>query len=103
MTAPKRVLPADVYDALELSAYAYGGVGGGRFWDVGTEEVPFCIHGHAEFVGTREHGDEVVRALYAAGITIDANDVTVDQLAPKGGRISFRRWCRALNVVRGDP
>jgi len=61
----KVVLPADVYDALELSALIHGGIGSGclskpsdeivagsddSFWGPEYVEVPSCIIGHALFL-----------------------------------------------------
>lgn len=52
---PTRVLPADVYDTLELVAYGYGGIG--AVWLYGDNGEPYCAYGAAEFAtdtGRRE-------------------------------------------------
>jgi hypothetical protein len=89
------VLPADVYDTLEFSALAYGGIGSGEWWHGG---APVCYVGHLNFAG-------VISAVWNSapfGIDEEMNDVAV---AGKFGevrpRISFSEWCKRLNVVRG--
>lgn len=97
----QRVLPADVYDALELSALIFGGVGGNNMF--AKDGCPLCIHGHAAFLWNGDVGD----ALYATGITTFENDGAVQNVnrsegRPPYDRISFEEWCAALNVIRGD-
>jgi hypothetical protein len=104
---PRRVLPADVYDALELSAEAYGGVGVHHwFEDVAGENIPCCIQGHGFFVDNG-YGD-VLRALTSAFdghsfSVVSANDgcFTIEERTAKA-RIPFAEWCDRLNVVRGE-
>ena len=96
------VLPADVYDTLELSALAYGGIGKGYWFDA-EYTAPLCILGHASWVDGYD-GRTVFAALRqsfrAAGFRFvgEANDSVV----PEGGRIQFATWCQRLNVVRGE-
>lgn len=55
-TQQKRTLPADVFDALELSALIYGGIGAGCLSLTrtaegdATEPEPHCVIGHAMFL-----------------------------------------------------
>lgn len=103
-----RVLSADIYDAIELSARAYGGIGAGS-WDRSEdgERVPFCVHGHADFICGDASALDVKRVLYAAGISLGANDRAVERVNIRKGvylrdRISFEEWTAELNVVRGE-
>lgn len=94
-----RVLPADVYDALELSALAFGGIGAGLWFEGTTSrrgEIPCCVHGHAIAVDDALFS-RVGMELYRVNITMDANDAAVG----RGNKIHFATWCRRLNVVRG--
>lgn len=84
------MLPADVYDTLELSALAYGGIGGGFYFSHG---IPCCPLGHARAAGI------LWRELFAADINECVND---HALGDAGQRVSFEEWCRRLNVVRSE-
>ena len=103
---PTRVLPADVYDTLELVAYAYGGIGAVRLYDLSGGE-PYCIYGAAGFAtGTSGYESPVAEALRRAYIGIVTNDVAVAAInrrrgKPERARVPFRLWCKELNVVRG--
>ena len=106
MSAPvKRVLPADVYDALEFSALVEDGIGAGRKFVVSTVgRVPYCIYGHANAL-CGECGD----ALRAAGIrAIGDNDRAVADInarkrtGNRDARVSFADWCAELGVERGS-
>lgn len=109
----KRILPADVYDTLELAALAYGGVGQGSWTTVGVdgEVVPVCAHGLAEFADNTaflDHSSPLRMALRLAGVTIEANDTTVRnwQARHKANSLTRMPWdeyCAALNIVRGNP
>lgn len=106
MKIVQKVLPADVYDALELSAWEFGGIGASEWEDaVGR---PLCIHGHRRFITENlEQHWEVGQALYAAGLSMDANDHAVRAInarygAPPNARVPFNKWCKELNVVRGE-
>jgi hypothetical protein len=106
-----RVLPADVYDTLELSALAYGGIGGGRFHD--KRGAPYCVRGHAAAAASSSdkdwypRGGPVNEALTDAGLGLAPNDRAVHSLnARRDGawlnrRVRFEDWCKELNVVRG--
>jgi hypothetical protein len=98
-----RVLPADVYDTLELSALAYGGIGGGMYFEYGAADFrpkgPLCAIGHIAFAMPGEPPDntwDAVDLLWPIDST--DNDRAVGK---SGNRISFAEWCRRLNVVRG--
>lgn len=100
-----RVLPAKVYDAIQLSALMYGGIGAGRWAD---GEVPVCYVGHLHATGNIKsllaldpfgiselHNDE---AVMGCRLTLP---VTLD-VGKRAGRISFEEWCKRLDVVRGE-
>lgn len=118
---PKRVLPADVYDTLELSALAFGGIGAGDFWDgVAIDDAknraPCCVFGHAAFSEDPPTGiyhtyfppsTEVSIAMDESGLTVDTNDAAVQAINGRkaalwDARVSFDEWCRELGVTRGD-
>lgn len=100
---PRRVLPADFYDAMELSAEAYGGIGAGRRYVSrdGKVVAPLCAFGHA-----RDLYVDGESALRNAGLDELTNDLCVVAISSKkrapGGRIAFSDWCRWLNVHRGQ-
>ena len=103
------VLPADVYDFLELSALAFGGIGGGRYRMSSDPVSPYCVLGHAG-ASSYDPDHEVLRAVRVAlsrafgdtagGTTevIGANDTVV----PEGKRLSWSTYCRKLQIVRGQ-
>jgi hypothetical protein len=105
MSAAKevRVLPADVYDTLELSAYAFGGIGG--MWPTENGR-PHCAVGHAHF--TEWGCGEVCNALKTAlEYVANVNDSAVARINARKGadpaaRVTFREWCDELGVVRGQ-
>lgn len=98
MSKTKRVLPADVYDAFELSAFAHGGIGGGKAFDYLGH--PVCILGHRDHIcGSLPGRNAVDRALESAGLGIDLND---EHTPLDGSRISWAEYCRRLNIVRGS-
>lgn len=101
--AKQIVLPADIYDALELSALAFNGIGHGRFDDGGDDDgtlCPRCVHGHAMFADNNASGapSDLTDALWRAGLTYGTNDMIVGQ----GERISWDEYCRRGNIVRGE-
>lgn len=118
-TATKRVLPADVYDALAASAEMYGGIGYGVVSTRQNAGVPVCILGHCRVVdGQPPRPDAndgaatkaVVAALTSAGIWIMAgekSDAAVKAINRRNGtplsvRVSFAEWCAELGVERGS-
>lgn len=111
-----RILPPDVYDALELSALAFDGIGSVFTWDV-DGHTPRCLIGHIEtLAGTQwrsEHSVQVGElrvALLAAfdaktmlGVAFKGNDSAFtrdEQYA--GTRLPWAEYCRRLNIVRGE-
>jgi hypothetical protein len=114
-TTPERVvLPASMYDALELSALAFGGIGQPAVFD--DDHCPVCIYGHAAFVandknaavGDFDYSNPIVRALNTAGIrgSVESDQAVRDinrRLGrPLTDRVPFSLWCAELGVVRGD-
>lgn len=107
------VLPADVFDALELSALAHDGVGAARRFYAGR---PHCIVGHAQFLDGITHkegmridegatvylGHEVCDALIDAfGRSLYKVAEMNDRMLEIGELVSWDEWCRRMNVVRG--
>ena len=119
---PVRVLPADVYDLLELKALEMGGIGKGRDFD--DNNCPVCAYGLVIDGARTEPTDEPLQTtlgsgpgshdadyvswcLAFAGIGRLASDsavarVRIEQDLPYGSRVPFDAWCEELNVVRGD-
>lgn len=112
----KRVLPADAYDALELSALAFGGIGRGSYLDWGVDDgddpkAPRCIMGHAGWVVGDIHvqSDGAVYSVLSRclGQPETLNDDAVFAINKRLGRddrarVSFKAWCRELDVERGE-
>lgn len=115
-----RVLPADVFDAIELEALVYGGIGAGLFFkeiirdDGGlNEHVPYCVWGmqsdleETSTINIINPITEVAIALRSVGIGTGTNDSAVTKVnarrhRPVLNRISFKSWAEELNVVRGE-
>ncbi len=114
----KRVLPADVYDALELSALVHGGIGGGTFgmlgdrpsnsmWESSDCGTPRCIHGHAIWI-TGDHFTSIRAVISDAEIGMKVNDDAVARINARLGtpdyytRVPFADWCAELGVERGE-
>lgn len=113
-----RVLPADIYDTLEFSALAFGGIGAGPIFTYGprAEPCPVCAHGHlqladgsdAQTAMNRWLDDEGVSAtLIKADIWGRDSDLAVEGINLRRdrrniqARVTFEEWCAALDVVRG--
>lgn len=99
--AKQIVLPPDVYDALELSALAWDGIGSGTLIEYTGPECstrPACVHGHASWCEGEDYFMAISTALWAAGLTADFNDM----LVKNGERISWDEYCRRGNIVRGE-
>lgn len=114
MSTP-RVLPADVYDTIELVAYAYGGIGRGFFaltaegehvyGDDPRAAYPVCARGMEQFAGI-PHGKRGTRTGWNGAVAHD-NDYAVKRInwrrrRSPGTRVPFSLWCKELNVVRGS-
>lgn len=110
-TGIARVLPADVFDAMEFSALAFGGIGP---FSVMTLRRPCCAYGHAAFVcdvipvaSCDAKTTDAGVALASAGITVVINDRAVLAINERAGRpmkrrVSFADWCAELGVERGS-
>lgn len=113
----KRVLPADAFDALELSVLINGGIGPERSFTDADRFCPCCILGHAEFAvdvpfaeGTI-FGDwpknTIADALQSIGVWGSQNDNAIRDInrrkkAPYETRVSFVEFTRELDIVRGE-
>lgn len=101
MTSMKRVLPPDVYDALEFSALAFGGIGAGSW---GEPDYPVCSIGH--LVAAEVPGVNLMSRPPVVPVSEDENDDAVRRInrrKKKSGtsRVTFSEWCRELGIVRG--
>lgn len=97
----KRVLSADVYDLMELSALAFGGIGAGRMR--AADGRPHCVIGHAEFQEDFEvePGWYLRSRLREADIDIDSNDKTLRKAGVVGDRrVSWPKYCELMNIER---
>lgn len=112
-----RTIPADVYDTLELSAYAHGGIGAGSAYEREKNEWgnmdfnmdrPLCMLGHLNFVsGPDTPFHKLLRPFFSNDITSVQNDNAVYAInerlnRPVYSRVSFEEWCAELNIVRGE-
>ena len=103
MTQRKRVLPADIYDALELSAEAYGGIGACRERDWLSGGTPYCVMGHARELHLSVYG-ELQAVLGGPRPMNDMAVVAINRAAgrPARDRVPFQVWAEKLHVVRGE-
>lgn len=122
-----KTIPADLYDALELSADINGGIGAFRWftekaivvevddlriYDTETDfDCPVCINGHAAFVcGISDDATYTSATLRDAGITTDFNDRLVQRIKSykdvnifaTPSRVTFKEYVTAGNIQRGD-
>lgn len=104
-----RVMKKNVYDYLELSTLSTNGIGAGRDFIFNYESKeeskhpnPYCIWGHARFLGDHiVEVSEVTKELERLGIWRGSNDNVVNRNRKVSEiKISFKKWCKALNVVR---
>jgi hypothetical protein len=108
----KVVLPADMYDALELSAHAHGGIGAPRVFDVG-DATPCCFYGHASFVTNNGPEDSINNVIsdklckhiagpgYYSDEAVYAINVRLGKGSRCGDRVTFKQWAKEMNIVRG--
>lgn len=106
---PERVLPADVFDTLDLTSFIYKGIGAGDDWEFLIDHaIPCCIHGQAVEADAGNHMSEASAALYLAGITRDRNDQTVRAINRRkrrsiNSRVDFlTEYVPELNITRGE-
>jgi hypothetical protein len=112
----KRILPADVYDALEFAALAFGGIGATEFafdahgghvcGDSSMAVAPNCAFGYADWLDCGQCNRDDNASLRAAGISAHLNDKVVEYYNAKRrrrpeSRIPFADWCAELGVERG--
>lgn len=119
-TEQTRVVSADVYDAVELVALAFGGIGSGVWYaDNNTDKnCPVCINGIAHFLGLTKASDvcivgnrDLPRAVAAVGgIAYSENDLIVGDLKDRGigrldsngeWRVPFAAYVKEAKLVRG--
>lgn len=118
--SPLRVLDANVYDALELAAEAFGGIGAGRAFDYTSGDrdddsslAPNCMLGLADFATDDSDflGNAIVRAMRRLGTGAGESDAAVRAINERRGRrrnarVPFELWRQELCIVRGphpDP
>lgn len=110
------VLPADIYDAYELSALAAGGISTAL---VDPDNTPGCLYGHRDFLTEDDPSANVVvsAALWSAGLYSGQSDRAVNRILRRQGRkplrqfdwrpkrrsprVPFAAWCAELGIVRG--
>ncbi len=107
----RRVLPAVVYDTLELSALAWDGIGQPNVWNTpgDHDNGPCCIAGHAAYATSHDTAwlSPISDALLRAGIGgISDSDPAVRAVNKRLGRnpesrVTFAQWTNELGVVRG--
>jgi hypothetical protein len=126
-SAAPKVLQRDIYDALELSAEATGGLKSGQLFDWGdapgsTEAVPVCLLGHAIFLDERpdypyfynqmlfvEDRGPALKELNRLGVTPSQADDAINHVAGvtrwragRRPRAPFAAVMQKLGIVRGD-
>lgn len=108
-----RVFPADVFDTLEFSALAFGGIGAGRYFERERDSInrasaldrPVCAIGHAHAVDPTREVEDTVRRVNIHGDVSDAAVKAINArrgVTPRKSRVSFTDWCAELGVVRGE-
>lgn len=101
-TEPRFRLPPEVFDALHLSALAFGGMGCGDWEDC--NGAPLCARGHAMKLDTDERAagrtELVFPKVHGAGISIVVNDGALEDAGVRrySERIPFERWCELVGV-----
>lgn len=121
MRSKKRILAADAFDALELSALIFGGIGADHFAtpltecypDPGTGS-PVCILGHAGFVTetdsyTANPVGSALAAAYDGDVwkAAEANNDAVRAINHRRGylpsaRVSWREYTKETGLTRGE-
>jgi hypothetical protein len=112
-------IPAMLFDYLEFSALAFGGIGAGHELELGKKrydafdepkkgEAPFCVWGMAYRKDDSEETDELF-TLMENGIEIDDNDEAVRIINERKGktgealndRVSWPEYTKELGILRG--
>lgn len=109
-----RPLDPDIYDALELSAMEFGGIGrliayeSDSEWD-SVVVKPVCLWGHLDYIGAYNDLSTNSLSLEKAlnGPIVSENDKGVLNINLKKGRdpnarVSFEEWCEYFGIVRGE-
>jgi hypothetical protein len=102
-TMTTRILPADTFDTLELTALVFGGVGAGIDH---IAECPVCVYGLAD--AAHPTSAVIAKHLIAADITRYTNDCAVRRINRRlrgradTKRVQFADWCAELGVERGS-
>lgn len=103
------VVDPDVYDTLELSALAFGGIGRVYYCENGhqfghePDAVPRCIVGHGRVAGIPSVNHGLPGTLFSS----EDNDTAVARINQRLGkrsssRVSWRAYCAERNIIRGD-
>ena len=123
-----KTLDKDVYDALELSALAHGGIGADRTFDYSefyADPTPCCLMGHVDMIAGRSLDEvgrvidsnyfarhEIIAALCTAtgeNYLVGFNDRHVRRVNAKRGlsddlsaRVPFDVYMKEAGIERGD-
>lgn len=119
MSTEKKLIPipADIWDTLEFSALAFGGIGGGLYFEDFALDCPRCIHGHtvaAIEADLNVYVDETTNPLARALLDaigedrniIGENDTAVRAINARKGepgyaRVSWEEYTTEMGWVRG--
>lgn len=116
MNKPQIILPADIYDALEMSVMEYRI---GRIRAHTEDGYPVCISGHMQFITLfnprttlnsileTQHIFNIVReafarAGYSSFVTANDNAIEAITLRTRNEKTDWATYCKELNIVRGD-
>jgi hypothetical protein len=98
-----RILPADVYDTLDLTAFVYGGIGAKAYSRAFQPSCALmqCMEAEGGMFG------EMWKSLNNVGVFGDHNDAAVRAINRRKGRsrnarVTFTEWCEELGIVRGE-
>jgi hypothetical protein len=111
----KTIIPADVYDTLELSAHAHGGIGLDQMY-LKDRKTPCCLLGHIEEAAGKSDAGfdysaqnemmDAIRDAQGSSSISGENDTAVAQINQRLGRartarVSFAQYVAARGWVRG--
>jgi hypothetical protein len=104
------VLDPDIYDALELSCEAFGGIGAHSVSDL-TRKDQLCIVGHLNFGHQgnpycwSDLTDTVAQSFGSWNEMVRRNNDTVERMTGEHGltftRVSWQDFAREANIIRG--